>query len=161
MGAARITQPGISIPLLPRRLEIGSYVRALRPHIEHAYELYLTADPKHGVQELGQVIENIMRNLAIQARKKGKLTKGADPADPKTSQANILEDLLTSRIIDGGVLGRCRAFVVDRNDTSHKPRSLKQALAIERNYKDNFNTGLRIMQDLPRALKEKGYVLRM
>lgn len=160
-GGTTIIQSGISVPLLPRKLELEIYSNSLRPLIEDAYNLYLTADPKHGIQELGQIIERITRNIAVDAKKKGKLKKGADPNNPKTAHGNVLDIMVDEKIIDTAVLGRCRAFVVDRNDSSHKPRNLREALAIERNLKDNFNTGLRILQDLPKALKAKGFSLKV
>jgi hypothetical protein len=152
---ATIMRTATSVPLLPRRLELSDYARPLRTMIEDAYDIYLNGDPAHGIQEVGQIVENIIRNAAISAKQKGLLTKGGDPADPKYAQGNIIDDLIRERVIDTAVLGRSRAFVVDRNDSSHKPKNRKEAIARERNLKDNFQTGLRILRDLPPALKQK------
>ena len=163
-GKATIDNEGLSVHLtLPKPVisELSRFVKPLKSQIEGAISTYINGAPKHGVQEIGQLIENIIRNLAIQARKQSKLTKGGDPSDPKYAFGNIVDDLMRQNIINNGILGNCRGFVEDRNRVSHKPRSIKQAIEVENQLKQDFINGLRILENLPKKIKEKNFRLKL
>src|SRR5690242_6813379 len=70
LGKGEIEYGGISLPLHLTSIDLSEYVRSLRPYITEAYEHYmLKGDPDVGLQKIGQVIESIVYNLAVQAKK--------------------------------------------------------------------------------------------
>ena len=77
------------------------------------------------------------------------------------SRGNIVDDLVRENILDKAILGRCRGYVEDRNRVSHKPRNLKKAIELERKLKLDFQTGLRILEELPIKLVSKSYKLKL
>ncbi len=156
-GDATIENQGISIPLHLAKQDLSSFRKVLKPSIEGACATYMNGDAKHAVQELGQIIECAIRSLAIQAKKKGTLSIGGDPSSSSYSQGNIIDDLMSKRIISNAILGRCRGFVDARNEVSHKPRTKKKAIEQEKKLKENFLTGLSILKDLPSKISEKNY----
>lgn len=158
-----IEYKGIPISLYLSKPDTRVFRRCLIRPIADSYDLYLNDDPRHGVQELGQTIEAVIVGLATQAKKKSKLTTGDFPLAKGKHYpfAKLVDDLSTDLIIDRAVLGKCRGFVDDRNSTSHKPRSIKQAIIVTRNLKNCFSLGLRILEELPDKFKEKGYIFRL
>lgn len=153
---------GIEIPLYLPTPKFSTFNKKLRAEVQHAYELYINGDPSHGVQEMGQLIENIIVHLADQAKKKGTLTSGGFTS-PNVfySQGNLIDDLMRDRVIDNAILGKCRGFVEDRNGSSHKPKSIKQAIERNRKLKNAMSAGLLILEEIPKKLKEKGYKLKI
>lgn len=141
--------------------ELSKYHKKLRPLIKNAIETYVDGYPKHGVQELGQLIESSIRFLAIKAKKKGHYSTGGNPNDDTYSFGNIVDDLIRERIIKADILGKCRGFVEDRNRVSHKPRSINKALEQEVKLKEDFLQGLRILDDLPKKMKLKNYPFKI
>ncbi len=137
--------------------------KKLRTSVHNAYDIYMTADPAHGVQELGQLVDDAMYNLAVQAKQKNILrTGGFDPANAKNyALGNLIDDLMRDRVIDNGVLGRCRGFVDDRNGTSHKPHTLAEATELEERLKNSFKDGLFILQELPSRMHQKGFLFHL
>jgi hypothetical protein len=139
-----------------------NFIKPLRVGIELAYDIYINTDPRHGVQEIGQLVESIIFHLADQAKSNGALrTGGYLPILKSYALANLIEDLMRDRVIDNAILGRCRGFVEDRNDSSHKPKSLAQAKRVYRKLKSAMLTGLIILEEIPRKIKEKGYKLKV
>jgi len=160
-GTGQFQHIGIEIPLYIPAPKLTNFVKRLRSNIEHAYELYINGDPRHGVQELGQLIESIILNLAVQAKNNGKLTSGKFTPDKYYPQAKLIEDLMSDKIINNAILGKCRGFVEDRNGSSHKPNTIKQAIEINRKLKNAMSAGLLILEEFPGKLKEKGYSLKI
>lgn len=153
---------GIDIPLYLPTPKFSNYNIKLRAEVQHAFELYINGDPRHGVQELGQLIENIIIYLAVQAKRMGTLTCGGFVSpDVFYPQANLIDDLMRDRVIDNAILGKCRGFVEDRNGSSHKPKSVKNAIEINRKLKNAMTAGLLIIEDLPKKLKAKNYNLKI
>lgn len=153
---------GIPISLYLPKPTYNGFRACLRKTIADSYELYLNVNPSHGVQELGQIVEDVIVNLATQAKRKGALTTGGFP--PATGKhypfTNLVDDLSTDRIIDRAILGKCRGFASDRNKTSHKPKSIKQAKNITGKLRGCFLLGLQILEELPDNFKDKSYVFR-
>ncbi|MEI6596039.1 MAG: hypothetical protein WCO28_10790 [Bacteroidota bacterium] len=141
--------------------ELDKYHKKLRPLIKNAIETYIDGYPKHGVQELGQLIESSIRHLAIKAKKLGNYSSGGNPNDDTYSFGNIVDDLIREKIIKADILGKCRGFVEDRNRVSHKPRSIQKALEQEIKLKEDFLQGLRILEDLPKKMKLKNYTFKI
>ena len=153
---------GVEIPLYIPIPKFSNYNKKIRSEVQHAYELYINGDPRHGVQELGQLIENIIVHLAIQAKKKGTLTSGGfSPTVVNYATGNLIEDLMRDRVIDNAILGKCRGFVEDRNDSSHKPKSVPKAIEINRKLKNAMTAGLLILEGLPQKLSAKNYSLKI
>lgn len=154
--------PGIPVNLHLPPLEISRYRSFIRSNIQTAYHIYIHGDPKHGVQELGQLIENAILNIATQAKANGSLSTGGFQTSSKHYPlANLIDDLMTDRIIDNAILGRCRGFVDDRNSVSHKPKSMRQAVRIHNNLRDCFRMGLQILEELPEKCGLKCYKFRV
>lgn len=160
-GNVVIQQEGLSVQLHQPKIDIKKFTPKLRPNIESVYTTYSNGDAKHAVQELGQIIETIIRNVAIQAKRKGNYSSGGDPSNEKYAFGNIVDDLVRENILDKAILGRCRGYVEDRNRVSHKPRNLKKAIELERKLKLDFQTGLRILEELPIKLVSKSYKLKL
>jgi hypothetical protein len=159
---AEIIAHGISVLAFISINEVNNfnYHKLLKKIITDAHEVYLKHDPKSGIIELGQTIEVILFNLAIQAIAKNKINTNYKPG--KTySQAQIIEDLMISNVIDKAILGRCRGYCDDRNRVSHKPKNDKEAKIIENQVKPSFITGLRILSELPVAITKKGYKFKV
>jgi len=119
-------------------------------------DTYMNGNPKHGVQELGQIIEAYLLNLAFQAKKKGKfpsrLTKGVH-----IPLSSLLDNLIQHRVIDRGLLGNCRGFVKPRNNTSHRAKTIREAQQIEKKHKENFLKAITILEEMPKEFKAEGY----
>lgn len=141
----------------------SQYFKTLRSPVQQAFELYKNGEPKHGVQEIGQIIENIIHHLATQAKKRGTLIHGGFPPAPSKHYAfaSLVEDLMNDKVIDNGVLGKCRGFASDRNTYSHPPKSIRQAIEINRNLRTAMSGGLAILEDLPNKLKLKNYKVKL
>jgi hypothetical protein len=160
-NVGNIEYAGVSIPLRISAPNVSSFKKALHKDIKDAFELYMNGDPKHGVQELGQLVENILVQLADQAKKKGNLTTGGF-ISPTTyyAQNTLVQDLIKDKIIDNKILKKCASFADDRNSVSHKPNSPKEAIKLEKRLKDLFNTGLYILEELPEQMVVSGYRLK-
>lgn len=155
-----IEHNGIPISLYLPRPDRQKYRRCVQKPIQDAYDLYINGDPRHGVQEIGQTTEAVLVELANQARAKGKLTTGGFVPGKYYRLAALVDDLLADKIIQRGTLAKCRGFVDDRNCTSHKPKSLKEAVKNAAKMRECFILGLQLLEDLPDKFLEKGYVFR-
>lgn len=155
--------PGIPLPLYITQPDYDSYKKSLRPLIRQAYGLYMGGDPAHGVQDLGQTVENIMYKLGDQAINKGVLTSGGYPSTVASGTyypvANLIDDLMRTHVIDNGVLGRCRGFIDDRHNCSHRPKDIKEARLLVTILRNCWGDGLRILSELPDELRTKHYKL--
>lgn len=161
-GTGDFQHVGIEIPLFIPLPKFAKFNKKIRSDVQHAYELYINGDPRHGVQELGQLIENIIVHLADQAKKTGKLTSGGYTSlTSHYAQGNLIDDLMRERVIDNAILGKCRGFVEDRNNSSHKPKTVKQAIEVNRRLKNAMSAGLLILEEIPQKLKEKSYSLKV
>lgn len=141
----------ISIPLFipSASLSLNKFNRKFKHLIEEAYSMYVNGNPKHGVQELGQIIEQAIRNLAIEAKRLLHYNNGVNPNLPTSAFAIIIDDLIRNGIINVAFLNRVRAYAEDRNSVSHRVTSLKKSLILENKLKLDFQTGLRILEEIP------------
>jgi hypothetical protein len=161
-GTGTFQHSGIEIPLHIPIPKFSNFNNKIRADVEHAYDIYINSDPRHGVQELGQLIENVMIHLADQAKKKGKLITGKfKTPDKYYAQAKLIDDLMQDKIIDNSILGKCRGFVDDRNKASHKPKTVREATEINRKLRNVMISGLIILEELPEKLKAKGYIFKV
>ena len=163
-GTGEFQHEGIEIPLYLPTPNFGNYNKKIRAEVQHAFELYINSDPRHGVQEIGQLIESIIIHLALQAIKKRTLTKGGytNPANRKRyATGNLIDDLMREKVIDNAILGKCRGFVEDRNNSSHKPKSVTQAIEVNKKLKNAMASGLQILEEIPAKLKAKNYQLKI
>ncbi len=152
---------GVSLALHIPPVDLKAFKRSLNPHVAEAYEHYmLKGDPDVGLQKLGQLIENIIYNVATQAKKKGTFIFTGFNPPAYIRQSGLIDEMIKVNILDVPILGRCRDFANDRNAVSHKAKSRKQAAEIENKLKENFIIGTRILKDLPDKIKAKGYRLR-
>lgn len=161
-----IVNHGISLSLFipPSEISKKRFINSLHRKISDAYELYSSSiDPSKGVQDLGQIIEGAIKDLALQANNKKKLQwKNFDPLRITSyGQAMVIDNLTTNSIISKSILGKCRGFCDDRNLASHKAMTIKVQAENEKKLKNNFLTGLRILEDLPREIKSKGYSFKV
>jgi hypothetical protein len=156
-----IQHRGVSVPLFISPPDFSKFKNSVRPMIMSAYEDFIDGNPTGGVQKLGQLVESAMVHLGTQARKKGTFAKGGFSPSKYYPQANLIDEMMAERIIDNGILGRCRGFSDDRGSVSHSPKSLKAAIKVERLLKDCFVSGLRILEELPEAMTVKGYKFRV
>ena len=154
---------GLDVPLYLSTPKYSSFNKKMRADIQKAFELYINGDPRHGVQELGQIIENIITHLGHQAKKKGKLTKGGfPPANGKHYPfASLVEDLMREHVIDNGLLGKCRGFADERNACSHRPNNIRQAIETNKKLRTAMSGGLNILEDIPKKLRDKNYTLKL
>jgi hypothetical protein len=151
---------GMPVNLFLSAPDFNRFKQPIRPGVMSAYEDFTDGNPDGGVQKLGQLVESAIVNLAIQARNKGTYKKGGFVEGKYYPQGNLIDELMHERIIDNGVLGRCRGFCDDRGSVSHKPRDLKEAIRIQKSLKECFLLGLRILEELPAFLIKKGYRFR-
>lgn len=152
---------GVSLALHIPRVDLIAFKKSLRPYVAEAYEHYmLKGDPDVGLQKLGQLIENIIYNVATQAKTKGAFTFTGFNPPAYIRQSVLIDEMTKVNILDVPILGRCRDFANDRNAVSHKAKSRKQAAEIESKLKENFIIGTRILKDLPDKIKAKGYRLK-
>ena len=155
---ATVEYPGISIPLHLSKLDISKYIKIIRPSVEEAFESYMIdGKPDVGLQKLGQLIENIVLNIAKQAKKKGKFTNSAFNPPKFIAQSSLLDKMITEKVIDIGILGNCKSFAKERNSVSHKPSTSKEVKTIEEKLKSNFLFGLKILEEIPNYAVKKWY----
>lgn len=149
---------GISVPLHLSPLDLKLYPKALHQEISASHKMYMDGNPKHGIQELGQIIEKILIDLAVQAKKCGKLaTSGFVSAGIYYPQNALISDLIKDKILDVGFLKRCGTFADDRNSVSHKPKSMKEAIKQENRLRELYKGGLFIIEDIASQMKSAGY----
>ena len=153
-----IEYQGISLALHIPPLVTKNFIKCLQPNIIEAYEHYmLNGAPDVALQKIGQLVENIIYNVATQAKKNGNFVYNGFIPPTYIPQSRLIDQLINEKVIDIPILGRCRDFANDRNSVSHKPKSRKEAMSIELKLKENFIMGMRILNDLPDKIKLKGY----
>jgi hypothetical protein len=152
---------GIPISLHLPPPDLRKYRKCLAKEINDAYSLYMNGNPPHGVQELGQIIEEYINSLATQAKGKGKLTKSKYHPGRYYRFSNLVEDLIDDKTINMGILGKCRGFVDDRNRSSHKPKTRKAAVDAYRKTKNCFLLGLELLEEFPAKFEAKGYKFKL
>lgn len=159
LGQGSIDYNGLSLSLhLPFPKDFSQYKSHLRSIVVDAYEHYLSkGDPDVGLQKIGQTVENLLYNTAVQAKKKGSFTYNGFNPPNFIIQALLIDKLIDESILDNGILGRCKDFAKDRNKVSHKPKTLAEAKKIEKKLKENFIAGTKILEDLPLAITNKSY----
>lgn len=156
-----IEHHAISIPLLVPEPDLSRLRKSLRTLVKDAYDTYINGDPASGLQKIGQLVEGSVSDLAEQAFKKGKFSmKGYKPGK-YSPQGKLIVQMISQGVIDAGVLGRCRGFSDDRGNVSHMAKSITEAKRIEERLRDNFNNGLRILEELPKACEDSGFKFRV
>lgn len=153
---------GVSIPLHISQLDYSLYDKKMRALIEESYESYMiNGKPKDGLQKLGQLVESIIINLAVQAKRKGKFIFSGFVPGTYIPQGKLIENLMKENVIDIGILGNCKTFAHERNSVSHAAKNQREVIKIEKQLKVNFQFGLRILEALPKAIKDKRYSLKI
>lgn len=158
-GKGDIEYSGISLSLhIPFPKDFSNYKPQLKSIASDCFEHYLLkGDPDVGLQKLGQSVENLLYNTASQAKKKSKfLYSGFNPPN-FIKQGVLIKEMIGESVLDNGILGRCKDFAKDRNSVSHKAKNISEAKKIEKKLKDNFITGMKILEDLPSQIQVKGY----
>lgn len=157
-----IEYAGVSVPLHIPGIEFSRYKKILRPMLFEAYEAYMRdGKPDVGLQKIGQITENIILNTATQAKSLGRFRfTGFNPPN-FISQRRLIKELINESVLDLDILVRCSNFAEDRNSVSHKPKNKKEAMEIERNLKENFLKGIRILEEIPECIKAKGFKLQV
>lgn len=146
---------GISIPLHMPEPNVKNIHKLLHSPIRHAFEIYMTMDPKHGVQELGQIIERILIDVAEQAKANGTLKTGKFvSAKSFYAQNALIDDFINDKILDKRILKKCGTYADDRNSVSHKPKNLAEAITQEVRIRELFKTGVYILEDLPKSIRD-------
>ena len=150
-NSINVQQEAISIPLnfSPSNLQLNKYNKKLRHLIEEAYSMYISGNPKHAVQELGQIIERAIKNVAIEAKASSHYNDGHDPNSPTTAFGNIINDLIRHAILNVTFLNRVRGYTEDRNSVSHRVNSIAASIKLENKLKLDFQNALRILEELP------------
>lgn len=156
-----IEHDGILLALHIPPIDYSEYPKKLQPYIREAYEKYMVkCDPQGSLQNIGQLTENIIYNIATQAKRRGVFTYTRFNPPKYISQSTLIDKLIDENIFDIPMLGRCKSFAIDRNGVSHKPKTLRQAKNVQTKLKENFIIGLRILKDLPPIIKSHGYRLK-
>jgi len=139
----------VTLNLPSSSLQLNKFNKKFRPLIEESYSMYINGNPRHGVQELGQIIEQVIRNLAIESKRLAHYTNGLNPNLPNSAFASIIDDLIRNGIVNVAFLNRVRAFAEDRNSVSHRVNSIRKSQLLENKLKLDFQTGLRILEEIP------------
>jgi hypothetical protein len=135
-------------------------VRILPPLIKRrtgqAYDRYQN-DPVAGVQELGVIAEALIRSAYRQAIKANRLTGS------ETDAARQLDALYNSNSFQNtrSAVGGMRSFYsTGRNNSSHEPKTKRQAYEKFRSCHDAFREGLRDIVEFNRAMKGTHIILK-
>lgn len=155
---------GISIPLFMPPIDLKKYKSILHPNIRSIFDTYMGGNPKAGVQELGQLVESIIYNLANQAKKNNKLGASSYINGAYYPCNRLIEDMIaeaSGAIINKQLLKKCGTFMDDRNIVSHPPKTIKSAIQIESRLKNLFTNGLYILEEIPNELVKAHYRLRL
>jgi hypothetical protein len=159
--SGKIEYAGISLTLMLPKINLTRYKDIFHNHINHCYELYMNGDPKHGVQELGQIIESILNSIAVKVNQKDTSKLSAFAAKVNAGKHyplnTLIEDMIRDNILSKVFLKKCATFADMRNDTSHRPRNLSDTKRVEQNLKTSFEIGLQILEELPQETKNAGF----
>jgi len=159
--SGKIEYPGISLTLMLPKINLTKYKNIFHNHINHCYELYMNGDPKHGVQELGQIIESILNSIATKLNQgdPSKLSSfGSSSSTGRHYPLNtLIEDMIRDNVLSKVFLKKCATFADMRNNTSHRARNLSDAKRIEQNLKTSFEIGLQILEELPQETRTAGF----
>jgi|GEM_PF-3158532 len=162
-GIGQIEYKGISLPLyIPYPSDFKKFNAKIKSNVQDCYDHYLLkGDPDVGLQQLGQIVERLIYTTGEQAKKAGQFTFSNFNPPEYISQGALINAMINENVLDNGILGRCKDFAKDRNSTSHKAKSITEARKIETKLKDNFITGLKILEDLPISILNKAYRVKM
>jgi hypothetical protein len=158
-GKGDIEYSGLSLSLyIPFPKEFSNYKPQLKSIVSDCFEHYLLkGDPDVALQKVGQTIENLLYNTAAQAKKKSKFLYARFKPPKFIKQSVLIAEMIKENVLDVGILGRCKDFAKDRNSVSHKPKNIIEAKKIEKKLKENFITGIKILEDLPIEIQKKTY----
>ncbi|MCP9237962.1 hypothetical protein [Lewinella sp. JB7] len=156
-GRGKIEYQGVSISLHFPEIKYDRFPKAFRPLIKDAYENYMDqGNPKAGLQELGQIVEDCILKIGIDAKKKNQLVTNSFKPEKFIACNRLLDLMIKEEIIDIGILGTAKTFMKARNGVSHKPKSRKAAIERDLLMKENFQIGLRLLAEIPNECKKHG-----
>ena len=131
----------------------------LKVAFKAAYEVYKTNETQ-GLQDAGQVVEAILREIADKAVKKGNLAS----APPNRPLANRIDDMYGAQSLAShrAALGGAREFVQEfRNTVSHPAKTAKEAAEKIRKCRTGFLDAIGIAVKLRALAKAKGYAIKV
>lgn len=157
----KLEYQGVSLPLILPKIDTSKFKNIFHKYINDCYDLYMGGDPKHGVQELGQIIENILNAIAVKVNQKDnnklKAFASAYHSNKHYALNKLIEDMLNENTLSKVFLKKCASFADMRNATSHKAKTLADTKRIEKNFKTSFDFGLQILEELPTETKNAGF----
>ena len=138
---------------------ISKLTPQLKVAFKAAYEVYKTNE-RQGLQDAGQIVEAVLRDIADKAVKKGDLAAAA----PNRALANRIDDMYGAQPLAGhrAALGGAREFVQEfRNTASHPAKTAKEAAENIRNCRAGFLDALAITVKLKALAKAKHYNIKI
>jgi hypothetical protein len=139
--------------------ELKSLTPRLKVKFNNAHATYQTSVGQ-GLQEAGQIVEELVVSIATQAERAGVVPSGTS----RKSTADIIDDLYSVGTFHNyrAALGGARSFVKTyRNIASHPPKTSKQAIEKIRKCRGGFFEALRISGELKAAIQQLGYQVRI
>jgi hypothetical protein len=137
--------------------ELCGLSRGLKVQFKSAYETYL-ANAGQGLQQAGQVVENLVNSIAAEAVKRGIIQSAAG------NLADLIDRLYAAKPFQShrASLGSARGFVNEfRNTASHPQKSAKQAAEKIRKCKAGFLESIGVVKKLYSVAKALGFPIRL
>jgi len=135
--------------------ELRTLTPSLKVRFRAAHATYET-DVGQGLQAAGQIIEALIKCIAVQAEAAGLVNQNTSNRDA----ADIIDRLWDARPFHPhrAVLGGLRSFVrTYRNTASHPARTPQEAIEKIRNCKAGFLEALRLARELRAIIQALGY----
>jgi hypothetical protein len=133
--------------------ELSGLTPTVKVAFRSAHDTYLVNEGQ-GLQQAGQIVEGLVRSLAIQAEKEGLMAIGKLPLATIVDHLWALPKFAKHR----AALGGTREFVSDfRNVASHPANSAKAAAEKIRKCKAGFLDAMKFARKLREVAQEVGY----
>lgn len=135
--------------------QISGLTPVVKVALKEAYETYLTNEGQ-GLQQAGQVVEGLVRSIAMQAAKNSVIPNGV----PGRPLADVIDELYQTNVFKQhrAALGGARDFIKEfRNTASHAPKNAKEAADKIRKCKTGFFDAISVSTKLRTVTKAVGY----
>ncbi len=157
LDSTSIEYQGVCVNQKIDPLDHKKYPKQTLKRIQEAHECYMTdGKPDVGLQKLGQLTELLINNAAADAKKKGLFAFAGYKPPEFIRYGLLIEKMKLENVINQGILDRCADFAKSRNAVSHSPKTINQAIKINKDIKDDFSLGLKLIVDTVTDLKAKG-----
>lgn len=147
----------LSLLLTEDERDLTKIPSKFRAELYTAISTYEGGDPKKGVSNIFDLIEGIIRNIAIRAKRNGAIPSSNNLDLKRDAWVAVMKAMQRHNVLDDVFLSRCIGSSHARNFTSHPPKNFTQWLNMHKRLRTNYNLSMDVLRDLLIEAKAKGY----